>query len=97
MADVPVVTSISAMYTDNRAGGSQVQLTSTGLRDATAVMLGQRAAPTLNVDSDTQITFTLPGYCDDSHGSDFYVLVTTPDGTSERNYDVRVQYGTAAP
>ena len=65
--------------------------------DTTAVMLGERAAPTLNVDSDTQITFALPDYSDDSHGSDLDVLVTTRNGISERNHDVRVQYGTAAP
>jgi hypothetical protein len=98
MADgeAPVVTSISSTYTDTMAGGTQVRLTGTGFTDATAVMLNDRAAPTFNVDSDTQITFTLPDYSDYSHGSDFYVLVTTPNGTSERNHDAHVQYGTAA-
>ena len=97
MADAPTVTSVSNTYTDNMAGGSQVQVTGSGFTDATAVMLNDRAAPAFNVDSDTQITFTLPDYSDYSHGSDFYVLVTTPNGTSDRNGDVHVQYGTAAP
>ena len=95
--DAPAVTSISSSYTDNMAGGAQVQLTGTGFTGATAVLVSDRAAPAFTVDSDTQITFTLPDYSDYSHGSDFYVLVTTNNGTSERNYDARIQYGTAAP
>jgi hypothetical protein len=92
----PTTTSISASYTDRMDGYYSVQVTGTGFTGATAVVVGERNAPTINVDSDTQITFTLPDYSDYSHGSDFYVLVTTPNGTSERNFDVRIKYGTAA-
>lgn len=95
--DAPAVTSISSSYTDNMSGGDQVIVTGTGFTGATAVLVGDRSAPTITVDSDTQITFTLPDYSDYSHGSDFYVLVTTNNGTSERNGDATIKYGTAAP
>ncbi len=95
MADAPVVTGMSTTYIDNMAGGEQVVLTGTGFTGATAVNVDERSVPTMSVDSDTQITFTVPSFTDFTASSKFFVTVTTDGGTSERTGDATIQYGTA--
>ncbi len=74
---IPVVTGLSA-GSGVMAGGGSVVITGVYFTGATAVNFGQTAAPTFTVDSDTQITVTVP----EAPAGMVDVTVTTPYGTS---------------
>ncbi|MBV7274500.1 cell wall-binding repeat-containing protein [Clostridium sp. PL3] len=73
----PTVTAVNPS-SGSTAGGTTVTITGTGFTGATAVNFGSTTASSITVDSDTQITATVPA---GSAGA-VDVTVTTPNGTS---------------
>jgi uncharacterized repeat protein (TIGR02543 family) len=76
-AAAPTVTAVSPS-SGSTAGGTTVTITGTGFTGATAVQFGSTVATNYTVDSDTQITATVPA---GSAGA-VDITVITPNGTS---------------
>ncbi|MFE7192261.1 IPT/TIG domain-containing protein, partial [Kitasatospora sp. NPDC057595] len=89
-APAPVVTGLAPDH-GPLAGGSTVVLTGTNLTGASAVNFGAAAATSFTVDSDTQITATVPA---GSTAGAVDVTVTTPGGTTAA---AKYTYDTPAP